>query len=268
MAASSTLAETATKLPYYQATGNEVAVFEHTYKNRLPLLLKGPTGSGKSRFVEYMAARLKCPLITISCHEETSAVDLLGRYLITGHETVWQDGPMTRAVREGAILYLDEIAEARADTMVSIHSLTDHRRTVFLDRKNESLEAVPGFMLVASFNPGYQRAARELKPSTRQRFVSLAFDYPGENVESTILIGEAGINKSIAKKLTRFAAKVRKARELPLVETVSTRLLVDAALLIQSGLPERLACEVAIIEPLTDDTETSLALKDLISAFF
>lgn len=254
--------------PYYRAVDRELEVFEHAFKNRLPLLLKGPTGTGKSRLVEYMAHRLGRPLINVSCHEETSAVDLIGRYLIAGGETVWQDGPMTRAVREGAILYLDEIAEARPDTLVAIHSLTDHRRSLFVERKNESLEAPDSFMLVASFNPGYQRGSRELKPSTRQRFVSIGFGYPNADVEREIVTGETGFEGSKLNALIKLAQQIRKAPDLPLSETLSTRLLVDAARLMQSGLSPRLACRVAIAEPLTDDEDTLRALTDVIAMQF
>lgn len=254
--------------PYYKRVGREIEVFEHAWKRKLPLLLKGPTGTGKSRFVEHMAARLGRELITVSCHEETSAVDLVGRYLVQGSDTVWQDGPLTRAVRSGAILYLDEVAEARPDTIVVLHSLTDHRRSLYIDRRNESLVAPAEFMLVASFNPGYQRGIKELKPSTRQRFLGLNFDYPVAAVEIEIVMVESGVAKPIAEKLVLLAAKVRKLVELGLSETVSTRLLVDAGQLIADQLPSRLACEVAIIEPLTDEPDTRAALRDLVAMMF
>lgn len=255
-------------LPYYRPVGPEMAIFEHAWRRKLPLLLKGPTGTGKSRFVEHMAAKLELPLITVSCHEETSAVDLLGRYLVQGAETYWQDGPLTRAVRMGAILYLDEIAEARPDTIVVLHSLTDHRRELFLERHNESLKAPPEFMLVASFNPGYQRGIKELKPSTRQRFLALSFDYPSAEVETEILRAETGLDAGRAGKLVQMANKIRKLVEWGLAETVSTRLLIDAGALIADGLPPRLACEVGIAEPLTDEFETRMALRDLIALHF
>lgn len=266
---SAPLAETPSiALPYYRPVGREVEVFEHAWQRRLPLLLKGPTGTGKSRFVEYMAARLGRELITVSCHEETSAVDLLGRYLVQGAETLWHDGPLTRAVRQGAILYLDEVAEARPDTLVVLHALTDHRRSLYLERRNESLSAPPEFMLVASFNPGYQRGIKELKPSTRQRFLGLSFDYPSAGVEAEIVRSESGVAAPVAERLVSLAGKVRKLVELGLSETVSTRLLVDAAQLIADGLPPRLACEVGIVEPLSDEADTRLALKDLIAMMF
>lgn len=251
--------------PYYKVIGQEELIFEHTYKNNLPLLLKGPTGTGKSRFVEYMADKMGKTLYTVACHEETSATDLIGRYIIKGAETVWIDGPMTKAVREGAILYLDEVAEARPDIIVALHSLTDHRRTLFIDKTGETIPAEDGFMLVATYNPGYQKGFKELKPSTRQRFVSSSFVYPENKIETEILINETGVEEDIAKKLVKMGAKIRNLTELGLAETVSTRLLVDAAILIKSGLPNRLACNVAIAEPLTDDEDTLEALKDLVS---
>ena len=251
------------KSPYYKAIGKEVEVFEHSYKNKIPFLLKGPTGTGKSRFIEFMAHKLDKKLITISCHEETSSTDLIGRYIIKGAETLWLDGPLTTAVKEGAIIYLDEIAEARPDVIVAIHSLTDHRRELFIDKLGETVKAHEDFMLVASFNPGYQRGFKELKPSTRQRFVATSFDYPDAKTEAEILINETEVAIDIAKKLVNIATKIRNLTELGLTETVSTRLLVDAAKLINSGLPKRLSVQVAVVEPLTDDLEVVEALKDL-----
>ncbi len=249
--------------PYYHQVGQEVLVFEHAYQNKIPFLLKGPTGTGKSRFIEFMAHQLDKKLITIACHEETSSTDLIGRYIIKGSETIWMDGPLTKAVKEGAIIYLDEIAEARPDVIVAIHSLTDHRRELYIDKLGETIKAHENFTLVASFNPGYQRGFKELKPSTRQRFVAIAFDYPETKIEIEILTNEAGVDKDLAKKLVNIASKIRNLTELGLTETVSTRLLVDAAKLIHTGLPKRLAVHVAIVEPLTDDLETVAALKDL-----
>ena len=202
-------------------------------------------------------------LITISCHEETSSTDLIGRFIIKGAETVWLDGPLTTAVKEGHIIYLDEIAEARPDVIVAIHSLTDHRRELFIDKLGETIKAHKDFMLVASFNPGYQRGFKELKPSTRQRFVAISFDYPSEKLEAEIIVSETRIERDVAKKLVNIATKIRNLTELGLTETVSTRLLVDAAKLIHDGLPKRLAVHVAVIEPLTDDLEVIQALKDL-----
>jgi len=251
--------------PYYKIVGQEETIFEHTFKNKLPLLLKGPTGTGKSRFVEYMAHKMGKTLYTVACHEETSATDLIGRYIIKGAETVWIDGPMTKAVKEGAILYLDEVAEARPDIIVALHSLTDHRRTLFIDKTGETVKADECFMLIATYNPGYQKGFKELKPSTRQRFVSMSFVYPDHKIETEILVSETGVEEDIAKRLVMMGEKIRNLTELGLAETVSTRLLVDAAILIKSGLPKRLACNVAIAEPLTDDEDTLEALKDLIS---
>ncbi|MCP4884502.1 MAG: CbbQ/NirQ/NorQ/GpvN family protein [Flavobacteriales bacterium] len=249
--------------PYYKATAKEITVFEHAFKNRLPVLLKGPTGTGKTRFIEFMSHELNKPLITISCHEETSSTDLIGRYIIKGAETIWIDGPLTRAAKEGAIIYLDEIAEARPDVIVAVHSLTDHRKELYIDKLGETIKAHEDFMLVASFNPGYQRGFKELKPSTRQRFVGISFDYPDPKFETEILVNETEIDHGLAKKLVNIAVKIRNLTELGLTETVSTRLLVDAAKLIHSGLPKRIAVHAAVVEPLTDDIETVNALKDL-----
>ncbi len=253
-----------TDLPWYQPVGHECEVFTHAFDNRLPLMLKGPTGCGKSRFVEHMAARLGRPLVTVGCHDDTSAVDMMGRWLVRGGETVWQDGPVTRAVREGAILYIDEVAEARPDVIVALHPLTDHRRELYLDRHDETLRAPPEFMLVVSFNPAYQRGLKELKPSTRQRFVAMSFDYPKPQVETAIVVGETGCTPAVAKALVALAGKVREVEGLGLAERPSTRLLVDTAALIGTGLNPRLAGRVGLVEPLTDDPELARALGDLV----
>ncbi len=255
-------------LPFYRATGDEEAVFDRTYEARLPLLLKGPTGCGKSRFVEKMARKVGRPLITVACHDDTSATDLLGRYLVQGGDTVWQDGPVTRAVREGAILYLDEIAEARDDVVVVLHPLTDHRREVYLDRRNETIRAAPGFALIASFNPGYQRGFKELKPSTRQRFVTMALAYPSPEIEAEVIVTESRVELSAAKRLVTLGTKIRKLETAGLRETVSTRLLVQAARLIAAGLPPRTACRVGIVEALSDDASVREALVDLANLAF
>ncbi len=249
--------------PYYRSIGREVEVFEHAYHNQLPMLLKGPTGSGKSRFVEYMAYRLQKDLITVACHEETSSTDLVGRFIIKGAETVWQDGPLTRAVKQGAIIYLDEIAEARPDVIVAIHPLTDFRRVLYIDKLGIEIKAHPNFMLVASYNPGYQKGFKELKPSTRQRFISLSFNYPNPDKEAEIIANESQIDAQTARRLVKIANKIRNLTELGLAETVSTRLLVDAGKLIHTGLNKRLAVHAAVIEPLTDDPDTLEAMKDM-----
>ncbi|MDP3155782.1 MAG: CbbQ/NirQ/NorQ/GpvN family protein [Archangium sp.] len=253
---------------WYRPIGDEVTVFERAHAQRLPVLLKGPTGCGKSRFVEFMAERLQRPLITVACNDETSAADLVGRWLVRGGDTLWQDGPATRAVRQGGILYLDEVAEAREDVVVLLHPLTDHRRQLFVDRNDEVLTAPPGFMVVASFNPGYRRGLKELKPSTRQRFVSLHFDYPPEDAEAEVLAGETGIDSKQARRLVAWAKKVRSQDALGLAETVSTRLLVMAARLMASGLAPRVACQVTLVQPLTDDPPTARALQDLVDLSF
>jgi len=251
-------------MTFYLPTGHETEVFLSAYKNKLPLMLKGPTGCGKTRFVEYMAEKLSRPLITISCNEDTTATDLLGRHLFQGGDTVWCDGPLTRGVRENAIVYLDEIAEARADAMVAIHPLSDNRRELFLDRTGENLKANENFMLVISFNPGYQKSLRELKPSTRQRFIGLSFYYPSEEKEVEILIAETKLESKTPRTLVKMGKKIRQLKELSLMESASTRLLIAAGHLIQGGLPPRLACFSAIAEPLTDDIDARAALKQLI----
>lgn len=249
---------------YYLETGQEVAVFEHSYRANLPLLLKGPTGCGKTRFVRHMADRLGRPLVTVSCNEDTSATDLLGRHLLLDGETKWVDGPVTRALREGAVLYLDEIAEARSDAIVVLHSITDDRRALFLDRTGESIVAAETFMVVASYNPGYQRSMKELKPSTRQRFVGLNFGFPSNEAEAQIVAHESGVDTPTAKALVEIARKTRRVKELALLEPVSTRLLIDAGKLIASGLPPRLSGHVAIAQPITDDPDALDAICQVI----
>jgi nitric oxide reductase NorQ protein len=254
--------------PYYRPLGSEETTFRLAYEARLPLLLKGPTGCGKSRFVEAMAAKVGRELVTVACNDETSAADLLGRWIVRGGDTEWQDGPVTRAVRAGAILYLDEVAEAREDVVVVLHPLSDHRRQLFVDRRDEVLSAPPEFMLLASYNPGYRRGLRELKPSTRQRFLTLRFDYPPADAERDIVRREANVDAGVAKNLVLLAAKIRKLEELSLSETVSTRQLVNAAKLIRAGLPPRTACAVAIVGPLTEDVDAARALQDLADLSF
>jgi len=254
--------------PYYAECGSEIAIFEAAWKQKVPVLLKGPTGCGKTRFVSYMAHKLNLPLITVSCHEDLSASDLIGRYVIQNDEVLWSDGPMTAAVRMGAILYLDEVVEARKDTIVAIHPLSDHRRSLLIDKLATVLEAPDKFLLVISYNPGYQSLLKELKPSTRQRFASISFDYPPEVTESEILVTETGIDSDIAKKLAALAKRIRKLTHRGLEEGASTRLLLHTARLIQAGVPIEAATNSTLVETLSDDPEMQSALRDLIEDFF
>lgn len=249
---------------FYLPIDHEIEIFDHAIKNKIPVLLKGPTGSGKSRFVASMSSKLGLPLVTIVCNEDTSATDLLGRYLIKNQDTVFEEGVVTKVVRDGGILYLDEIAEAREDVLTLIHSLSDFRRELYLDRTHENIKAHENFHLVVSFNPGYQSSLKEMKPSTRQRFISIAFSYPKEKEEIEILIHESKCDKDLATKLVKLANKIRNLDEITLRETVSTRLLVYAATLAKSGLHPRLAAKSAIAQTLTDDVDTLMALEDLI----
>ena len=223
-------------VPFYAEQADECLVFEHAFRQRLPVLLKGPTGCGKTRFVEHMAARLQRPLVTVSCHDDLTAADLVGRYLIGDGNTVWIDGPLARAVRQGAICYLDEVVEARKDTTVVLHPLADDRRQLPIERTGELLQAPPEFMLVVSYNPGYQNLLKSLKPSTRQRFVALGFDYPVPEVERRIIVAESGVGEALATRLVKLASALRRLTDQDLEETVSTRLLVVAARLVASGL--------------------------------
>ncbi|KPJ78697.1 MAG: AAA family ATPase [Deltaproteobacteria bacterium SG8_13] len=254
--------------PFYLPTGDEFRLFQAACNARLPVMLKGPTGCGKTRFVEYMAHRLNRPLITVSCHEDLFASDLIGRYLLKGDETVWVDGPLTRAVRLGAICYLDEVVEARKDTTVVIHPLTDDRRVLHIDRKGEMLQAHPNFLMVISFNPGYQSILKDLKQSTRQRFVSLEFGYPDPETEARIVAHEGGVDQQTAMRLVSLAGKIRGIRDHGLTEGASTRLLIYAAKLVHNQTPEREACRTAISLPLTDDRRLQETLDDLIDDFF
>lgn len=253
---------------FYKSSGLEKEIFKNAFELKWPLLLKGPTGCGKSRFVQHMANELKCQLIEIACHEETSSVDLIGRFLIKNNETCWQDGPLIRAMRQGAILYLDEIAESREDVIVALHPVLDYRRTLFIEKTGEEVKAHPNFFIVASYNPGYQSELKELKPSTKQRFLSLAFDYLDKQSEAEILNQETHIDLGLATTLVQFANKVRSMEGLELRETISTRLLVAAALLMKQGLPKRAAIQAAVLEPLTDDRELIATLKDASALFF
>ena len=256
--------------PYYLPLADEVEVFEAAYASRLPVLLKGPTGCGKTRFVEHMAWKLyggsdlDDDLVTVSCHEDLTGTDLVGRYLLKGDETVWQDGPLTRAVRRGALCYLDEIVEARKDTTVLIHSLTDHRRVLPIDKTGELVHAHDDFLLAISYNPGYQSILKDLKASTRQRFVSLVFDYPDEQREAAIIAHESGVEDSIAARLAAIGVKVRNLREHGFREGVSTRLLIYAAQLIWRGLAPRRAADIAIVQAVSDDAAVQEAVAGIV----
>jgi len=272
--------------PFYLPVGDEVEVFRAAYACRLPILLKGPTGCGKTRFVEYMAYQLGehthtpspepvparsnghpegLPLITVSCHEDLTASDLVGRYLLQGDETVWIDGPLTRAARSGAICYLDEIVEARKDTTVLIHALSDHRRILPIEKRGEILEAHKNFLLIISYNPGYQSVIKDLKHSTRQRFVAIEFGYPPRELETEIIAHESGVEQGMASELARIGEKVRNLRDHGLEEGVSTRLLIYAGQLITQGIPSRRACQLAITKSITDDLEAQRAVAEIVA---
>ena len=250
---------------WYLPIGREVEVFRACHERRLPVMLKGPTGCGKSRFVEHMAHELGRPLVTVACHDDLSASDLTGRFLIRGTDTVWTDGPLTTAVRTGAICYLDEVVEARQDTLVVIHPLTDDRRILPLEKTGELLEAAPGFQLVISYNPGYQHALKDLKPSTRQRFVAMEFDFPPAAQEAEIVQHEAGVTANVARALVDVAHQVRRLRDQGLAEGPGTRLLVSTGRLITSGIAPRQACRTALANPLTDDPDLLAAIDDFIT---
>jgi nitric oxide reductase NorQ protein len=254
--------------PYYQPTGDEIELFEAAYRNQLPLLLKGPTGCGKTRFMEYMAWRLKRPLITVSCHDDLTASDLVGRYLIKGGETSWIDGPLTQAVKAGGICYLDEIVEARKDTMVVIHPLADDRRVLPIEKLGTLIEADPEFAIAISYNPGYQSVLKDLKQSTRQRFVALEFNYPGAALESEIVMRESGLDRELAGRLVKFAGMTRNLKGSGLEEGASTRLLVHAAKLMVAGVNPVSACRGAIAQALTDDPEMLASVNELSSSLF
>ncbi|WP_306144034.1 CbbQ/NirQ/NorQ/GpvN family protein [Roseibium sp. MMSF_3412] len=268
MEGSVSLGKGAAGVPFYLPQGDERTVFEAAYNNSLPVLLKGPTGCGKTRFVAHMAATLGRKLYTVACHDDLAAADLIGRYLLKGGETVWVDGPLTRAVREGAICYLDEVVEARKDVTVVLHPLTDDRRTLPIDRTGEELAAAPGFMLVASYNPGYQNILKTLKPSTRQRFISLEFDFPPPSLEVEIVAEESGLDRDRVSALVRLAGKLRALKGQDLEEGVSTRLVVYAATLIAQGMPVDRVVLAAMVEPLTDDEDVKRGLLDLATAVF
>jgi nitric oxide reductase NorQ protein len=252
--------------PYYIPVGNEVEIFMAAYKNLLPVNLKGPTGCGKTRFMEYMAYKLKRPLITVACHEDLTATDLVGRFLIKGDSVEWNDGPLTKAVKSGAICYLDEVVEARKDTIVVIHPLTDNRRIIPIDKLGVIMKASPEFMLAISYNPGYQSAVKDLKQSTRQRFVSIEFDYPPADLERQIVIHESGIDERTAGFLVEIGHRIRNFKHHGLEEGVSTRLLIYAGKLIHEGIDQREACRTAMARPITDNPDLQKSIDEIISA--
>lgn len=278
-----------TEEPYYVPVGDEIELFEAAYKSKIPVLFKGPTGCGKTRFVEYMSYRLgqpltkvsqgggvgdgssgenNLPLVTIACHEDLTASDLVGRYLLQGEETIWIDGPLTRAVKAGGICYLDEIVEARKDTTVLIHPLTDHRRILPVEKKGELLEAADGFLLVMSYNPGYQSALKDLKHSTRQRFIAIEFDYPPKETEADIIAHESGVDAETAVGLAKLGEKVRNLKEHGLAEGASTRLLIYAGRMIREGIEPRRACQVAVNWAVTDDHSLQSSVDEVIKSIF
>ena len=254
--------------PFYKSVANEVELYEAAYSARMPMMLKGPTGCGKSRFVEYMAWKLGRPLITVACNEDMTASDLVGRFLLDKEGTKWQDGPLTTAARIGAICYLDEVVEARQDTTVVIHPLTDHRRTLPLDKKGELIEAHKDFQLVISYNPGYQSLMKDLKQSTKQRFGALDFDYPDEKIETDIVAQESGVDKDIAAKLVQIAHRARNLKGHGLDEGISTRLLVYSGQLIAKGVEPNAACTMTMVTPLTDDPDMRDTLNAAVQTFF
>jgi nitric oxide reductase NorQ protein len=273
--------------PYYLPISDELELFTAAFEQKIPVLLKGPTGCGKTRFIEYMAWKLGrpltiiqdatdggaskahgLPLVTVACHEDLTASDLVGRYLLEGDTTRWLDGPLTRAVKVGAICYLDEVVEARKDTTVLIHPLTDHRRILPIEKRGQIVEARGGFLLVISYNPGYQSALKDLKHSTRQRFISIEFDHPPREKEARIVAHESGVEEGTATDLAKLAEKVRNLKEHGLAEGVSTRLLIYAGQLIQKGIPARRACQVAVVWALTDDAEVQRSIEEVVSSIF
>jgi len=254
--------------PYYVAGGEEIALFEAAHADGTAVMLKGPTGCGKTRFVEFMSWRLARPLVTLACHDDLSATDLTGRWLVRGGDTVWQDGALTLAARHGAICYLDEVVESRQDVVVVIHPLSDHRRLLPIEKHGEIVDAAPGFQLVISYNPGYQHSLKELKPSTRQRFVTVGFDFPPPDVEREIVVHEGRVDEATARQLVELAIRVRRLRDRGLPEVPSTRVLVAAAKLIARGISPVVACRSALSGPLTDDPDVLAAIDDLIRGMF
>jgi nitric oxide reductase NorQ protein len=254
--------------PYYAEVNGEIALFTAAAQSRMPVMLKGPTGCGKTRFVQHMAYRLGRPLITVACHEDLTASDLVGRYLLKGDETVWMDGPLTLGVKHGAIVYLDEVVEARKDTTVIIHPLTDDRRMLPLEKKGQVVEAVDEFMLVVSYNPGYQSVLKDLKQSTKQRFMAIECTYAPRTIEAKIIEREAGVATDVADRLVKLGEKVRNLRNHGLEEGVSTRLLIYAGVLIMRGVPAALACDAAVVRPMTDDRDMQRSLHEIVKAIF
>jgi nitric oxide reductase NorQ protein len=262
--------------PYYLPTGDEIELFEAAYQQRVPVLLKGPTGCGKTRFVEHMAWRIARertapvvePLVTVTCHEDLTASDLIGRYLLSTEGTTWLDGPVTRAVRSGAICYLDEIVEARKDTTVVLHALTDHRRALPVDRLGTTVPAHPDFLLVASYNPGYQSSLKDLKPSTRQRFLALEFGYPAQHLEADIVAHESGVDGDVAKRLAFLGGRLRNLDEADLIDGPSTRLLIYVGALIRKGVAPRRACDVGLVQAVSDDRDVQSAVRHVVGAVF
>ncbi len=277
-----------TEEPFYLPVSDEVELFEAAYAQKIPVLLKGPTGCGKTRFIEYMAYKLHrpltivrdvtetdedssasgLPLVTVACHEDLTASDLVGRYLLEGESTRWIDGPLTRAVKAGGICYLDEVVEARKDTTVLIHPLTDHRRVLPIEKRGQIVEATGGFILVISYNPGYQSALKDLKHSTRQRFLAIEFGYPPRELEARIIEREAGVTPAVAMELAKLGEKVRHLKEHGLAEGVSTRLLIYAGRLIAEGIPARRACQVAVVWALTDERDVQRSIEEVVSSIF
>jgi nitric oxide reductase NorQ protein len=260
--------QTLLEAPFYLPTGDEVELFRAAYEERIPVLLKGPTGCGKTRFVEYMAWQLTHELVTVTCHDDMTAADLVGRYLLAADGTTWLDGPLTQAVRSGAMCYLDEVVEARKDTTVILHSLTDHRRTLPVERLGTSLTAHPDFLLVVSYNPGYQATAKDLKPSTRQRFMAIEFGYPDAGLEATIISHEAGVDGETAESLAFLGDRLRNLDEADLIDGPSTRLLVYVGAMIRKGVPPLRACDVALVQAISDDAEIQEAVRRVARAVF
>ena len=252
--------------PYYAEVNGEIGLFTIAAQSQMPVMLKGPTGCGKTRFVQHMAYRLKRPLITVACHEDLTASDLVGRYLLKGQETIWVDGPLTLGVKHGGIVYLDEIVEARKDTTVIIHPLSDDRRLLPIEKKGQVIEAVDEFMLVISYNPGYQSVLKDLKQSTKQRFMAIEFGYPPREIEARVIEHEAGVDKDLAQRLVKLGEKVRNLRNHGLEEGVSTRLLIYAGELIRQGVPPARACEAAVTRPITDDPDMQRSIQELVKA--